>query len=154
MSKAKERLEAIASWLEAGAPEKAGVRFDMRRVYCEAGILLRSGTWCGSTVCMAGAAVQFFGTKKQRENMMRFAEWEPWKVGEQARGLLGLSTKKANQLFFPDTEGSEEVDLEEIDASWAARCLRRFIDAGVVSWNETRLPQAAPEVQEHQRSEA
>jgi hypothetical protein len=111
----KRRLAAIARWLEAGAPHKKGViGFDMKNV----------GT-CGTTCCIAGAAIQFFGTKEEK-----FAEEQ---CSDPAWRILDLHWTTANRLFEPP-----DFDERKYSTAHAARVIRKLIETGVVDWDGTR----------------
>ena len=110
-----ERLNIIAEWLEAGAPERHGItKFDM-------------GEWnfttsCGTTCCIGGAAEIFFGLPTNA----------PWEVLDEA---LGLDEETTNDLFFPYEVGDR---WSAITPAWAARCIRKLIETGEVDWVGTQ----------------
>jgi len=108
-----ERLAEIAEWLETGAPEKNGVAFDMRR--------FKLATDCGTTCCIGGAAVQFFGNK-----------YTPFS-SSGAASMLVINDETAKDLFYP-----EESYYTSITPDLAARCIRKLITTEQVDWEGTR----------------
>ena len=112
-----ERLNIIAEWLEAGAPHKDGIDgFNMEDWHKE--------DECGTTCCIAGAAIQFFETDSDPNTPL-----------QTAARLIGLDSRDASELFY-----ATDVDdpLENISAAWAARCIRKLIATGEVDWEGTR----------------
>lgn len=136
-----DRLAELAEWLEAGAPHKGTIYgFDMRFVYAELDRFIGPDgvDRCGAVCCMAGAAIEFFGTSKQVREMHR--NGNPDLDGRRAAKLLGISfCKQADYLFFPDESESSKppISHKKIDAPWAARCVRKLIATGVVDWEGT-----------------
>lgn len=121
------RLTTIAEWLEAGAPHRDGVGgFDMRT-------FLNPLNDCGTTCCIAGAAIQFFGDQSAREVLSRGRF-----VAPTATAILGLSEGSAKSLFFGFAINGDIIDLREVTVAWAARCIRKLIATGVVDWEGTR----------------
>lgn len=113
----KRRLIAIAKWLEAGAKPRDGIAgFSMAEYFAE--------NECGTTCCIAGAALAFFGDSCQ-----------PGMRSYRAAVLLGLDIHQADDLFFA---AHAKVGLYAIDAPWAARCIRKLIETGKVDWRGTR----------------
>ena len=143
----RERLDQIACWLEAGGDGQR--RFDMR-----VGLELdkkpnwfRSPDDCGTTCCIAGAAVSMFAERiswsKRRHREVNtgllFAARVDWpQVRCRARDLLGLSAAQAEELFLPDG-----YRTGKIDAAWAARCIRHFMATGEIDWAGTKDAQVA-----------
>lgn len=112
-----DRLTTIAEWLEAGAPRRDGVDgFDMR-------------AWrdpfasCGTTCCIAGAAVEFFGNGGRDD------------IAYTAARLLGLEELPWMRLFIP---AFRKARIGDITPAWAARCIRKLIATGEVDWEGTR----------------
>lgn len=114
-----ERLNAIAEWLEAGAPHKNGV------VGLDMSVFSRS-TECGSVCCISGAADQFFG-------------------GEYGESLE-LNDGQWHALCAPYDPGVDEYNDETdefrkgITLGNAARCIRKLIATGEVDWEGIRNP--------------
>lgn len=145
----RERLDQIACWLEAGGDGQR--RFDMR-----IGLELdkrpnwfRSPDDCGTTCCIAGAAVSMFAERIPWNKDRRvhpggfhiFAGGVSWDyVGPCARDLLGLSNEQAEAIFCPPNFRSGNID-----AAWAARCIRHFMATGEIDWAGTK---DAPKVAE------
>jgi hypothetical protein len=129
----KRRLAAIARWLEAGAPEKKGVTaFDMSM-----GIVF---TDCGTTCCIAGAALSFFGDLEEVRIEYHFGGHRELNWGDistQACDILGLPEvdfrspdSVSHELFY--TNGS--FMRPQVTPAWAARVIRKLIKTGVVDW--------------------
>lgn len=116
-----ERLNIIAEWLEAGAPHKDGVDgFDMRD-------FINEYAECGTTCCIAGAAIQFFGGG------------DGGMPEDKATALLDLDCTTASNLFYGGIMTVDgQVDLEDITPAWAARCIRKLIATGEVDWVGTQ----------------
>jgi hypothetical protein len=144
-----ERLTTLAEWLEAGAKHER-IKFDMTT-----GITLepvddhdlKNVASCGTSCCIAGAAVQFFSPASLAgvtKNLDRDDDLEitwPW-VAERAQFLLDLGDDTADMLFQPaDHFGGHLSNYD--DPAWAARTIRRLIETGEVDWNATREGGAA-----------
>lgn len=139
-------LEAVATWLEAGAPEKdmRGMKFDM--IVLATGVEKTPTGWCGTTCCIAGAAVALFNPEVILAKSDLGGNSYFW---DEARDLVGLSKVQAKQLFAPwENELPEEVEdagttnlwpdrASDIDTAWAARTIRNFIKTGKVRWDLT-----------------
>ncbi len=140
----KRRLAAIARWLEAGAPHKKNVvGFSMLDgiVVHEVKKTAKETLSCGTTCCIAGAAVQFFNDP---ENFVRTYANPSVYLGErkvlswgatvnEAQELLGLGYSKARELFIP----AERAKLEQYNnPAWAARVVRGLIATGEVDWEK------------------
>lgn len=153
-----ERLEEIARWLEGGAPH-AGVTFKMNT-----GISLDLSSLeelsvpaaaeavnsCGTACCIAGAAVQFFGTdyttvligyaeaalnRADDDDIADVLRWidneASWgDIREEAAELLGLDN---NDLFY-----AKPFEMKDVDAAWAARTIRHLLATGEVDWVATK----------------
>jgi hypothetical protein len=146
-----ERLTTIAEWLEAGAPERDGVKhFDMSQgmMFVEsvsqqerADITSEKIMACGTVCCIAGTACAFFNDPKSLiDKALLNLDWSwlvegvSWmRVHSHARELLGLSDEMAQELFMPRVG-----QLHEYTADHAARCIRRLIGTGEVDWEGTR----------------
>jgi len=124
-------LDKIATWLEGGAQHVdangAPIQFDM-----STGL-----TACGSSCCIAGAAVQF---SEVWEDFRVLGEYDgdedelPWdKTFDQAAETLGVTLDVADALFLPHSvEGGSLQDYT--DPAWAARVIRGLIATGEVDW--------------------
>lgn len=158
-----QRLTKIAEWLEAGAPHVGIVTgFDMQNFIREGDAI---GTnECGTSCCIAGAAVQF---KQQREHRRRYRNtselvgmlWENEKLRSEygnssehheaaflARKDLGLTADQARKLFYGNYKQRRcwrQIPLHEINAAWAARTIRHLIKTGKVDWIKT-APKGSP----------
>lgn len=118
-----DKLTEIAEWLEAGAPERNGVvEFDMRH-FIEPNV----HRLCGTTCCIAGAALQFEAAEPYADTDEVF-ERLFMTVGEAARYVLDLTNKQAEWLFHGRLGASP---------AWAARCIRKLIATGKVDWAGT-----------------
>lgn len=148
----KKRLIQLAEWLEAGAPHER-IEFDM-----STGIttVLRKKydpkapeqNVCATSCCIAGAATQFFATKKSLKELMfgDNVEWDSahvaktnWRpVRRAAMDLLGLDETQADRLFTPDAFWYGYLS-EYSDPQWAARTIRNLLKTGVVDWQESAV---------------
>lgn len=163
-----ERLDALAKWLEAGAPHDKLV-FDMN-----VGIVYRvpldvdevAPNACKTSCCIAGAAVQFFGEQQDdgKPPLWNTASWDidetsgcelfqvPWyDVKQEASSLLfgpepddeeeyAKYKRLTRALFNPDTV-YDFVRLPDFsDSKWAARTVRRLMETGEVDWRATAEP--------------
>jgi hypothetical protein len=121
----KRRLAAIARWLEAGAPEKKGVK----------GFNMKEFGGCGTACCIAGTARQWWAPNDERSG---------WHTDIVSAEVLGMEEDKlggeysilrndsnADKLFFPD------VPMISVTPAWAARCIRKLIATGEVDWQGT-----------------
>ena len=114
--------------------------------------------WCGTACCIAGAAVTFerpelVGTAARsavydqpfERPAIRNSDgaWITWDV---ARELLGLSEIQANQMFAPwEVWYQNEMYTSDwprnsqiINAAWAARTIRRYMELGDIRWDLTK----------------
>lgn len=125
-----DRLTTIAEWLEAGAPHRDGVDgFDM------SGWINREAA-CGTTCCIAGAAVEFFQCGLLDHGDTYYSA---------GKRLLGLNGANAWNLFSPTSSAASTWDIQKaraflsgITPAWAARCIRKLIATGAVDWEGTR----------------
>jgi len=144
-----ERLTKLAEWLEAGGKHElvhfdmtSGIRFseevEMERLTPE------EINACGSSCCIAGAAVQFFNNPVAmiraaiEDNDMYDTTEVPWHtVKEEAAELLELDSDVASWLFEPNYY-AHIVDHYNLgafnDPAWAARTIRHLIATGEVNW--------------------
>ena len=137
----REKLEVLAQWLEAGAPHQNNVdKFDMRE-----GIRVDG---CGTTCCIAGAAVQFFGNgeaevmyagafERYNERGVGKVPFYPDSPGERTvmsfgAELLDLTDKQASELFTPS---QYEYDWDKITPAHAATAIRNFLKTGEINWS-------------------
>lgn len=127
-----QRLETIALWLEAGAPEHGPVkRFDMA-----AGITAPSTSaraTCNTACCIAGAAVQFFEARWAARQPLEAGIMDWRALAARARMALGLSEAQASVLFEPDFAHGGRMDRYS-DPAWAARTVRHLMATGVADW--------------------
>lgn len=120
----KERLEEVAQWLEAGAPER---RFNMSRLLDEK-TSSADKNWCGTECCIAGYVV---------------TRYIPFKVNfdtieEDAAELLGLDLNTSDDLFYPKILGSYSWDggWEDITPTQAAKAVRNVMEHNNPFWQE------------------
>lgn len=160
----KIRLERLARWLEAGAPHET-IKFDMRE-----GVVLKeikrfeNGTIdgeatmaCGTSCCIAGAAVQFFNDLptmlvKHSEDAVRLKKIGWSTVRKEAEELLGLTRDQSWKLFTPATGDWGRVPEHYNDPKWAGRVIRKLIETGEVDWPGCRYTEE--EKAENARKEA
>ena len=112
-----ERLGEIATWLEAGAPEKDGaVGFDMN----EWGVISVGGrvNKCGSVCCIGGAAVQWY-----EKGIVGY-------FSDSACRVLDLDAHTGNELFYPAF-----ASYDKITPAMAAIVVRDLIATGEVNWD-------------------
>jgi hypothetical protein len=132
----KRKLGALARWLEAGAPERDGVKqFDMSSFEephcCQTEEERRGKPECGSACCMAGAVVHFWGNVNKARAALYSSSPNGW-MG-QAPNILGLTDYDANGLFL------EYGAIQNYqDTKHAARVVRKFIATGEVDWEGTQ----------------
>lgn len=121
----KERLIAIADWLERTGGKDENVTFDM-------GVYLALDSKRGTVACIAGLACQMFFP-------FNLEDLEPDdfdgmavctdRVHTRAEGVLGLTEEQANKLFCWDIRW-----VDPISAQSAARTIRRLVETGEVRW--------------------
>jgi hypothetical protein len=134
-----QRLTAIAQWLEAGAPEKAGVsRFHMTRY------IVQDHQHCGTRCCIAGAAIQFDRAEKGERPYRHETEitgvntYDCTAVVTVAARILDLPFNTAAKLFVGEnTHHSPGAMLSDVTPAWAARCIRKLMATGEVDWSGT-----------------
>lgn len=124
----KERIIAIAEWLENGAvhitPAGETVGFDMKLWYeeVEADFEFENTEFpaeCGTAMCIGGAAEQFFGKGIRA------------KSDAYAADLLGLDCMIADQLFYPwETDWYKAGGRQPLTPKYMAGVLRRLVDTG------------------------
>ena len=130
------RLEYIAQWLEAGAPERHGIAGfwmpDMvskaeslrKSSYYKGSLAIQSIPVCGTVCCVAGTANVWWGAGASVYDSVR------------AKELLGLSEDNGQIMFFADSY--TDIKLRDVTPTWAARCIRKYQREGVVDWEGTR----------------
>lgn len=139
-----DRLTKLAEWLEAGAPHER-IRFDMREgiAFDPEQFSPRDLANCGTSCCLAGAAVQFFGSAQRLSD--DGALWGHFSgvpklgwpdVRDEAMELLNLESPVADDLFQPI--GVADFDDEYLwffnDPARAAATVRKLIATGEVDW--------------------
>ena len=118
----RKYLELAYQWLKAGGEEP---NFNLSDWRVEAD--------CGTVCCIGGFIDQLVckeeGTKPPlypRKFLDQHKDWE-----------------RLNDLFFPLQEVEEVTDniYEDVagDTKWAARCVRKVLDEGVIDWVGTRF---------------
>lgn len=133
----KRRLGEIARWLEAGAPEKKGVKeFNMGR-WIDGRAMeafdknvhkkLPKKNLCGTTCCIGGTASAWYSPELVSGSALH--------NDGRAATLLGLTKSQAADLFYAR---EDNIYLYSIKAPWAARCIRNLIKTGKVDWEGTR----------------
>lgn len=120
----KERLEEVAQWLEAGAPERI---FNMNRLL-DASMSSAKKNWCGTECCIAGYVVTRY--IPQDVNFDR--------IEVNATELLGLKENVSNALFYPKVLGSEDSFYywEDITPIQAAQAVRNVMKHNNPLWEE------------------
>lgn len=127
----KERILELAKDLRASAfPTFAGdpIQFDMRHYFMQ--------DECGTRCCIAGMAVFKYAHPETFRDIVIRNRYE----SEGAR-LLGLDMDQTSLLFAPYKGGGHWGNslLPEIntDRYWAARCLEKFAETGIIDWEGT-----------------
>lgn len=119
----KERLEIIATWLEAGAPHKHGVDGFSMREY-------RRSDGCDTVCCIAGAAQQFFAPE---------AVGLPESIHAAAQLLLDLHDTHADRLFMPLNDFADFSAGPNkpgyVTPMRAAKVIRHLMATGEVDWS-------------------
>lgn len=120
----KERLEEVAQWLEAGAPER---KFNMNRLL-DTSMSSADKNWCGTECCIAGYVVTRY--KPFKLNLFR--------IEEDATELLGLEPEVSDALFYPKILGTgEQVGyLDDITPAEAAQAVRNVMEHNNPLWEE------------------
>lgn len=122
------RLNVLAEWLEAGAPEAKGVdAFDIRVWNVE--------RECGTVCCLAGAAVQWWGDPTNRPEEFGIFERGDQYITQGAE-ILGLSRQNANKLFTGFPGAHSGLNASPISPKCAARVVRHLIKTGKVDWSK------------------
>lgn len=127
----KERLEEVAQWLEAGAPER---KFNMETLL-EVKTSSAVHNWCGTECCIAGYVVTRY--IPQDVNLDT--------IEKDASRLLGLKEPVSDALFFPKTLdlkepvglfGSKTDGWENITPAQAAQAVRNVMKHNNPFWEE------------------
>jgi len=120
----KERLEEVAQWLEAGAPER---KFNMNRLL-DTSMSSAEKNWCGTECCIAGYVVTRY----------KPLGWYGDEVEKDARDLLGLDYPLSDALFYPKVLGSIDSfdDWEDITPAQAAQAVRNVMEHNNPLWEE------------------
>lgn len=152
-----ERLTRLAEWLEGGAMHHR-INFDMNKGISieEVPPTVEELSACGTSCCIAGAAVQFFdedfdewlrGMIAPTDDELEAVAGTETEVGwysvlVKARRLLELSEKQAESLFEPHARHDRFTDRGDLayynDPDWAARVIRNLIATGAVDWEGTK----------------
>ena len=97
---------------------------------------------CDTPACIAGHILAAAGALEDPDVAM--PDWGDNDLCEMARGLAEISLEEESQLFLPQPDDGCDYDCDVhpgedgyITREHAVRCLRKFIDTGVVDWNGT-----------------
>ena len=127
----KERLEEVAQWLEAGAPER---KFNMNLLLDEEKGSANKN-WCGTECCIAGYVVTRYIPQDVNFDM----------IEEDATKLLGLKESVSDALFYPKVLGSDDYSdslglhfgyWEDITPIQAAQAVRNVMKHNNPLWEE------------------
>lgn len=120
----KERLEEVAQWLEAGAPER---KFNMNRLL-DTSMSSADKNWCGTECCIAGYVVTRY----------KPFSWDRFAIEHEARTLLGLDYDVSDALFYPKILGTDEQvgDWDDITPADAAQAVRNVMEHNNPLWEE------------------
>lgn len=155
-------IHKIIEWLEAGAPHTEISPTNILEGFdFAAWISDTPGSDCGTTACIAGAAVQF-ATKdfeydpEEREYRRNGQMVSAYDTGDEAQALLGLTDEQKDLLFYPfeldneDLKGTHHHDPAMSDdhnpLDWT-RCLepkqvavvlKHFANTGEIDWRLAR----------------
>lgn len=143
-----DALNTVALWLEAGAPETTGPRFDMLSTLEIPEELLpdieqlASNNWCGTSACIAGAAMAFCDPTAVTEmalNQPASLSGMDLPLWDRAQQLLNLTDDQAQELFAP--WNAEHLNYQPqpraITPARAATTIRHLIATGEVNWHTT-----------------
>ena len=128
----KERLEEVAQWLEAGAPERT---FNMGRLLDTSAVNIAEKNWCGTECCIAGYVVTRY--------IPQDVDFD--KIEEDATELLGLKEPVSDALFYPKVLGSLDTvggfvsatgGWENITPIQAAQAVRNVMKHNNPLWEE------------------
>jgi len=123
----KERLEEVAQWLEAGAPER---KFNMGTLLDNFERKVVDNNWCGTECCIAGYVVTRYIPQDVNFDM----------IEEDATKLLGLKESVSDALFYPKALSSD-IDViimnwEDITPIQAAQAVRNVMKHNNPLWEE------------------
>lgn len=134
----RERFEHVASWLEAGAPERGRVEgFNLGYT------IVKPDKSCGTICCIAGATVEFYDkayadSYLEIGEFLRYMAW--YDLCERARELLGITEDEARELFNPmaamDGKMIANSQWRPITPQWAGQCVRHFMATREVDWRK------------------
>jgi hypothetical protein len=123
----KERLEEVAQWLEAGAPER---KFNMGTLLDNFERKVVDNNWCGTECCIAGYVVTRYIPQDVNFDM----------IEEDATKLLGLKESVSDALFYPKVLSSDIdviiMDWEDITPIQAAQAVRNVMKHNNPLWEE------------------
>jgi hypothetical protein len=123
----KERLEEVAQWLEAGAPER---KFNMGTLLIDEETGSANNNWCGTECCIAGYVVTRYIPQ----------EVDFDRIEEDATKLLGLKESVSDALFYPKVLSSgidaTDMDWEDITHIQAAQAVRNVMKHNNPLWEE------------------
>ena len=127
-------LEAVARWLEAGAPHlelDTGLTVD--RFQMDEVVLVSDS--CGTSCCIAGAVCQFQGLGMATRNIDGGLDW----FGDEgafnlATTHLGISEEDAHRMFEPWNHFYGD-DESFNSAARGAAVIRHFLLTGQVEWD-------------------
>ena len=122
-----ELVNKVLAWLDAGAPhEKTGFSFDMSSYVHDGEPCVTHP--CGTTCCMAGAAIAFASPAVFKE--LRADSYDV-NVKSAAAALLDIPVSDADELFSPIFLDYEYAD---VTPALAANVLRKYVKTGKVVW--------------------
>jgi len=124
----KTRLAAVAKYIRESGKRKHRPHFDMER-FCHDG--------CGTSGCIAGMAVALYDKKLWEDELAYVASttysfrYAQISIMASAQKILGLSSRQAEELFYPS-----RVMYERVTPDIAAGVIEKFIKTGRVIWPE------------------
>ena len=134
-------LTEIRDWILTEKPASHGFEFDMQ-MWVVAHTTDNSGHWCGTTCCIAGAALLFsdpdYISSHLSDEAQHYGEDEEITLDEGIENLaaeaLGLPLKTAEQLFNP-WSAFMELNLDSHQPpEHVARVIDHLIETGEVNW--------------------
>lgn len=128
----KEIAVPVLEWLDNGAPHRfedhkdVGFNMNYMRVSEEPDYKQHV---CGTTMCIAGALVEF-----NKDKFSKITDKSGYDAEDMVHDYVaGFHTSSLYYLFYPD---SPELDYDTIKPEMAARQLRRTIEFGESAWDE------------------